>query len=97
MKKVLLLAAVLSGALTQSTVASAADEVVSATGWWRYVSVQVTDNVGRDTFPHHERLCNDAETLLRSKYSDVTTVVTSISFNIYTADLYCRATGQSQQ
>ncbi|WP_338590389.1 hypothetical protein VXM60_19390 [Shewanella khirikhana] len=67
--------------------------VVAADGWWRTVSVTASQGVPAN----HNEVCANAEAQLRAKYSDVTSVRYSISFDQYGGRLYCTATGQTQQ
>lgn len=87
MKKLSVLVAVVLSITSISTFA------VQTSGWWRTVSVQASSPTPAD----HNQVCANAESRLRAKYSDVTTVKISISFDQYNGILYCVAKGQTQQ
>lgn len=67
--------------------------VATAGDWWRTVSVTASQGIPAD----HNQVCANAESQLRSRYSDVTAVNLRIGFDQYAGRLYCTAVGQTQQ
>jgi hypothetical protein len=80
-------------ALTLSATVIATTAMGASNGWWHTVSETVSQYNPTD----HNQVCANATNKLTAKYSDVTTVRHTISFDQYNRVLYCTATGQSQQ